>query len=204
MGKVLFDIATVGDKVEDTSLQFSSNEKLPADELVQLNVRAKELLSNLFDELTPNKHIDFCTAGELSIHQFLQYALTVTGPADVYISSWAIKEEPARVLLFLKETGKIKQLFGVFDYRIKTLDAKHFHLIEKAMSQYVLTKIHAKVVVINGQNLSICIVSSANLSNNPASKLALSAPVNKQLNFTKNGWMMFCPVKLFINHGSRS
>lgn len=188
MGKMLFNIDTIGNRVKDTSLKFSSNEKLPADELIQLSVRAKELLSNLFDELKPNRHIDFCTAGELSIHQFLQYALTVTGPADVYISSWAIKEEPARVLLFLKETGKIKQLFGVFDYRIKTLDAKHFHLIEKAMSQYALTKNHAKVVVISGQNLSICIVSSANLSNNPRIEAGFISTCKPTIEFHKK-WM---------------
>lgn len=187
MGKVLFNINDIGIE-EQESLKFSSAVNQAPDELLQLNVRAKELLSNLFDEVTFNKHIDFCTAGELSIHQFIQYALTVTGPADVFISSWAIKEDPARVLLFLKETGKIKQLFGVFDYRIKTLDAKHFHLIEKAFSKYSLTKNHAKVVVINGQNLSICIVSSANLSNNPRIECGFISTCLPTVNFHLN-WM---------------
>jgi hypothetical protein len=169
-------------------MQFSSALQNAPDELLQLSVRAKELLSNLFDELTPNKHIDFCTAGELSIHQFIQYALTVTGPADVYISSWAIKEDPARVLLFLKETGKIKKLFGVFDYRINTTDAKHFHFIKKAFTQYTLTKCHAKVVVIIGQNLSLTIVSSANLSNNPRIERGFISTCEPTINFDKQ-WM---------------
>lgn len=183
----LFDIKTVGSEPID-ALQFSSAVQNAPDELLQLSVRAKELLSNLFDELTPNKHIDFCTAGELSIHQFIQYALTVTGPAHVYISSWAIKEDPARVLLFLKDTGKIKKLFGVFDYRIKTLDAKHFHLIEKAFTQYALTKCHAKVVVIESESLSIVIVSSANLSNNPRIECGFISTIDKTVQFHK-AWM---------------
>jgi hypothetical protein len=187
MGKELFDIKNVCSDATEV-LPFSSAVQNAPDELLQLSVRAKELLSNLFDELTPNKHIDFCTAGELSIHQFLQYALTVTGPAHVYISSWAIKEDPARVLLFLKETGKIKKLFGVFDYRIKTLDAKHFHLIEKAFTKYALTKCHAKVVVIIGQNLSISIVSSANFSNNPRLEAGFISTCEPTVEFHKN-WM---------------
>jgi hypothetical protein len=185
--KPLFDINTVNSEPTE-ALQFSSAVQNAPDELLQLSVRAKELLSNLFDELTPNKHIDFCTAGELSIHQFIQYALTVTGPADVYISSWAIKEDPARVLLFLKETGKIKKLFGVFDYRIKTLDAKHFHLIEKSFNQYALTKCHAKVVVIESETLCLVIVSSANLSNNPRIECGFISTIDKTVQFHK-AWM---------------
>lgn len=187
MPKQLFNI----NEVNSSEIEIQTFDSLITDsctELLQLSCRAKDLCKNIFDELIPNKHIDFCTAGELSIHHLLQYGLTITGPADVYISTWVIKEEPARALLFLKEAGKIKQLFGIFDYRIKTLDAKHFHLIEKAMTKYELTKNHAKVVVIIGQTLSISIVSSANLSNNPRIEAGFISTCLPTVEFHKQ-WM---------------
>lgn len=185
---MLFDTKDINCKTDETTLKFDSLKSDGPDNLMQLMCKAKDLCKNLFYELSPNKHIDFCTAGELSMHHLLTYGLSVTGPADVYISSWAIKEDPARALLFLKEAGKIKQLFDVFDYRIKTLDAKHFHLIENAFTNYKLTKNHAKVIVIIGQNLSISIVSSANLSNNPRIEAGFISTCTPTVEFHKQ-WM---------------
>ncbi len=184
----LFDIKDIRSEPEASALQLQISKSSSPEELLQVSSRARDLLKLIFDELTPNKHIDFCTAGELSIHQIIQYALNLTGPADVYLSSWTIKEDPARALLFLKETGKIKQLFGVFDHRLNSDDAKHFHLIEKAFTQYVLTKNHSKVVVIIGQNLSICIVGSANLSNNPRIEAGFISTYSPTVEFHKQ-WM---------------
>lgn len=173
---------------ESDVLGFNSLKSESAHDLFQLMGKAKDLCKNLLDELTPNKHIDFCTAGELNLHHLLTYALTITGEADVYISSWAIKEEPARALLFLKESGKIKQLFGIFDYRVESTDAKHFELIKNAFSSYKLTKNHSKVIVIIGQNLSISIVSSANLSNNPRIEAGFISTCKPTIDFHKQ-WM---------------
>lgn len=161
----LFDIKSGND--DAGKLEFSLSASSGPEDLVQVNARAKELIAQIRGELKPNTHIDFCTAGELYIHHLLSYAVSELGPCDVYISSWALKEDPARILLSLKESGRIRNLYGVFDYRIKTLDAKHFHLIEAAMTKYRLTKNHAKVVIVRGEKGSMCVVSSANLSNNP-------------------------------------
>ena len=167
MTKPLFNISDIGDQDKSEKLEFSFTNYESVDDLVLISCKAKDLLKELTNKLIPKRMIEFCTAGELSLHNLLQYLLKITGPADVYISTWAMKEDPARVLLFLKETGKIKQLFGIFDYRVRSTDSKHFQLIEKAFTKFVLTKNHSKVVVITGQTLSISIISSANFSNNP-------------------------------------
>lgn len=187
MSNSLFKIDTVSESVTE-KLEAKHSKTSVAENLVQINCRAKHLLSRLFDELNPNTHIDFVTSGELSMHQIIQYAVTLTDSCDVYISSWAIKEEPARVLYFLKQTEKIKNLYGVFDYRIKTLDAKHFQLIEKAFTAYALTKNHSKVVVIESEKLSLVIVSSANLSNNPRIECGFISTIDKTVQFHK-AWM---------------
>jgi hypothetical protein len=154
----------------------------------KINSKASKILEQVKVLLGINTHIDFVTSGELSIHQFIQYFASSVPNCNVYISTWAIKEEPARVLLSLYLSGKIKKLYGVFDYRIKTLDAKHFHLIEKAFTQYVLTKNHSKVVIIESDNLNLVIVSSANLSNNPRIETGFISTVPDSVAFHKK-WM---------------
>jgi hypothetical protein len=188
MGKnSLFQVNDVS-VVKSNKLEASySTSEIPKN-IIQINSKASQLLSKLFNELNENTHIDFVTSGELSLHQIIQYAVTLTENCDVYISSWAVKEEPARVLYFLKQTEKIKNLYGVFDYRIKTLDAKHFQLIEKAFTAYALTKNHSKVIVIESDKLNLVIVSSANLSNNPRIECGFISTIDKTVQFHKQ-WM---------------
>ncbi|MES2590895.1 MAG: hypothetical protein V4608_03335 [Bacteroidota bacterium] len=159
--------------------------------LVQIRSRASDLIHNLFKEIKPANFIEFCTAGEFSMHQLLQYLLTISGPANVYMSTWTIKEDPARVLHALKKSGQIKDLYCVLDYRIRTLDAKHFDFIESIMTRYVLTKCHAKVIAIEGEKASMAVVSSANMSNNPRIEAGYIA-CNSQSMWFHKGWIMDC------------
>ena len=188
MGSSLFKIDDIGTGTAAEKLESKHSKTSTADMLVQINSKAKHLLTKIKDDLGHNTHVDFVTAGELSIHQFILYFATLFGKCNVYISSWAIKEEPARVLLSLVQDGTIQKLYGVFDYRIKTLDAKHFQLIEKAFSAYALTKNHSKVVIIESETLSLVIVSSANLSNNPRIECGFISTIDKTVQFHKE-WM---------------
>lgn len=158
-------------------------------DLVQVACKASHLIENLFKEIKPGNFIEFCTAGEFSMHQLLQYLLTISGPANVYLSTWTIKEEPARVLHALKKSGKIKNLYCVLDYRIRTQDAKHFHFIESILTGYVLTKCHAKVIAIEGVRANMAVVSSANMSNNPRIEAGYIACNSMSMNFHKD-WIM--------------
>ena len=123
------------------------------------------------------------------MHELLTYLLEQSGPADVYISTWTLKEEPARILYALKQSGAIRNLYFVFDYRIRTLDAKHFDFIEKFATGYVLTKCHAKVMVIDGERLKASVVSSANMSNNPRIECGYIMGNEHSMNFHKQ-WIM--------------
>jgi len=154
-----------------------------------IKCRATDLLLRLIGVITPGKFIEFFTAGEFSMHQLLQHLLTITGPADVYISTWTLKEEPARLLYLLKKEGKIKRLYCVFDYRIRTLDAKHFDFIEKIIDGYALTKCHAKVMAIDGELCGISVISSANMSNNPRIEAGVISCNKESMEFHK-GWIM--------------
>ncbi len=156
---------------------------------LQLRSKTCNLLDNLVGKIIPGNIIEFCTAGEFSVHQLLHYLLLQAGPSNIYLSTWTIKEEPARVLFSLKREGLIKNIYCVLDYRVRTLDAKHFDFIKKIMTDHKLTKCHAKTISIDGERLSLSIVSSANLSNNPRIETGYINCTERSMLFHK-GWIM--------------
>jgi hypothetical protein len=134
--------------------------------------------------------IDFVTAGNLSLHQIIEFLLTKYGPCmELFISTWAIKEAGARSLFKCFEKGLIGSLHGVFDYRIETVDSNAFQLIRKIFYEYALTKNHAKVVLLEYKDFYITILTSANLSNNPRIETGFVS-LSKSTFYFHKGWMM--------------
>lgn len=187
----LFDMIDIDQEIERSAenLKASAVKQERPSGLVQIRCRASELLNELFEEIKSGNFIEYCTAGEFSTHQLLRYLLKQSGPADVYISTWTMKEDPARLLHSLKQSGAIRNLYFVFDYRIRTLDAKHFDFISKIATGYVLTKCHAKVMAIDGDKMKLAVVSSANMSNNPRIEAGYINCNAKSMEFHK-GWIM--------------
>ncbi len=134
---------------------------------ISLKCKASKLIENIIGKITPGSYIEFCTEGNFSNHQLLQFILEQTGSAIVHLSSWAIKEDSARALVQLKKSGAISELYTVFDSRVKTQDAKHFDFLKSFLNGYGFTKCHAKVMVIQGKEFSVTVIGSANFSRKP-------------------------------------
>lgn len=183
---MLFDI---NEKMDNSSKLVASVNTQDNINPVHIRSKASELTKNLFKKIAPGQFTEFVTAGEFSMHNLLQHLLTISGPANVYLSTWTIKEEPARVLHHLKKSGHIKDLYAVFDYRIRTQDAKHYHFVEGLLTGHVLTKCHAKVMAIEGEKRSFSVVSSANMSNNPRIEAGYVGCSEQSMLFHK-GWIM--------------
>jgi hypothetical protein len=128
--------------------------------------KQKQTIAECFDGFQPNKTFKFFSDGAWSMHHLVQYFLEQTGPADLTICTWTLTEEPARILLNLKELGLIKSLTCLFDYRIQDRSPKSFQLIEGLADSIKLTKAHAKVAAIINDDFGVSIVGSANFSRN--------------------------------------
>lgn len=186
MTEKLFSLSAV--KTVSKNLTASSS-PINVDDTTFIKSKANQLFMQLFGKINQGNIIQYCTAGQFSTHQLIQYLISITGPANVYLSTWALKEEPARVLYYLKKTGKIKQLNCVFDYRIRTLDAKHFDFLNNLIDNYALTKNHSKTIAIEGEKMSLAVISSANMSNNPRIETGCIICTTESMQFHKN-WMM--------------
>ena len=153
--------------------------------------KASEFVKELDHLLTIEaKHIDFMTAGKLSLHHIIEIIIQKFGPCqELYLSTWAIKEAAARSLFNLVRDKKIGSLHGIFDYRVKTVDSLSFNFIQPFFHRYELTKNHSKVVLIEYADKYITILCSANMSNNPRIEAGFISTCHKTFHFHK-GWML--------------
>lgn len=123
-------------------------------------------LAELIGTLRHNEHIHIPSMGAWSMHDVLAYVLRTTGPADVWITSWTITEEPVRTLLELMRTGTIRQLKALFSERVEAMNPSA-HQLARFNLQVKLTKIHAKCIVVLNDEWGVTVGGSANFTRNP-------------------------------------
>lgn len=109
----------------------------------------------------------FYTDGEWSMHHLLTALLQITGPADVYLSTYAVSETSCRTLAQLRnDKGVIKSLSCVIDNRVDTRSANSLQLLRGISDRIILRACHAKATVIMGDQCSITVIGSANYTEN--------------------------------------
>ncbi len=128
--------------------------------------KAKETLNKVIGEIEPNIIIDYTTGGRWSAHDLRFYLLEQTGPAKVFMSTWAMSETSSRLLLTGIETGLITELNCLFDRRLPVRKPKIMQLAQNICTRISLVDCHAKVTVIQNEKWSITIKGSANDTNN--------------------------------------
>ena len=125
-----------------------------------------EQLKLAVGDIQEGECLQFMTNGAWSSHDMIEFFLRKIGCSDVFLTSWAVSEQAARRVVKLHEEGLISDLTCLFDYRIKDRKYEPVLLFEK-IGKVSLTKIHAKVIILQNSKTAITIVSSANLSKNP-------------------------------------
>lgn len=135
------------------------------DEFVRVSARAK--IEEVFPKLEQGMYIDFVSAAEWSTHELVFWVLAQTGKADLYIATWSMTENAARMLVEAKERGVIGEVRCLFDYRIKVRYPEVHDFVKGHFEQTGIDNSHAKVTVIVNDNWAIRILGSSNYTNNP-------------------------------------
>lgn len=131
-----------------------------------------EVMNNSFELkeviklIKPEANVLWVSDGKWSAHQLLMALLNITGTADVYISSYAMSETPARHLVKLRETGIIRSLFCVLDNRVDTRTAGTLQIVKSICNDYALVDTHAKVTLLQNSLWNIAVIGSANYTEN--------------------------------------
>lgn len=153
-------------------IDFASQQEAPKDQahiMVHIGASSFPISQSLHDLLSIVEFhhlVHWVTDGAWSAHELLCGLLQKTGPADIYISTYAFSEQPARIIAQLKQEGQIQSLHCAIDNRIDVRSASAHNLLKNASTQYRLLATHAKVTVIQGAERIYTIIGSANYTSN--------------------------------------
>lgn len=126
----------------------------------------RQSAADVIGPIERGKTIHYQTQGKWSTHQVLTHILNHTGPAEVYISTYTVSENPARSIVSHVLDGLITSLYCLLDYRIKTYNENAYHLLEKNSRKICLIRNHSKLMVVSNSDWSITWTGSSNLNNN--------------------------------------
>lgn len=145
--------------------ELSPVHRMEGDSLHRLGAPGKRV-ADVIGPIEPGKIIHYKTKGKWSTHQVLAYLLSVSGPAEVHLSTYTASEDPIRFIVQSLQQGLITDLHCIFDYRIRTYNAAAFQLIQANCSNIGLVKNHSKVLVVQNEKWQLTAITSSNLNNN--------------------------------------
>lgn len=146
-------------------------------------------LDEVIEQIPHYDFVHWVSHSYWSMHELLLACLQHSGPADVYISSYAFSEQPARLLADLKGRSIIRQLHCLIDSRIDTRSAGALQLIQATANSCKLVATHAKVTVIVNDQHCIAIVGSANYTTNERYEAGFVSTIAQLGNFHKT-WII--------------
>lgn len=107
------------------------------------------------------------TAGQFSMSDLIQHILICTGPADLYISTWAASSEGIKKAFEFLDNGMLRNIRFMIDTGAKQYRDDQFgKLLDKFGDCIRTTRIHAKFFVIRNDKWDIVVRTSANLNKN--------------------------------------
>lgn len=127
----------------------------------------RELLKTEFGALYFDKGCCYFSDGKWNLHDLLDYLLSLSGKADVLISSYSISETSVREFLRLKEEGCIKTLRVMLDLSVKSQKGSLLFFANNVADEIRLAANHSKIIVIEGETRCFTVLSSANFTVNP-------------------------------------
>lgn len=131
------------------------------------NAASLKQFKNRLAKLKQEHHYHFPFGGQWCIHELVTYLLSITGPADIWKSTWAISEPVVRDIMYLQEKKVIRSIRCIFDYKTVEQKSKAYHLAQTNFTQVTLTHSHAKVTVLKNEKWCITVFGSANDNRNP-------------------------------------
>ena len=146
-------------------------------------------LQELFPTLEQNRCLHYVSNGDWSTHELVMHLLELIGPAELYFTTWSLKEYPVRLFLDAMESGKITHLYALLDSRVKVRNPDVFQLAKHNFSKVRQYDCHAKVSVLINDKWVVSIVGSANMTNNPRVEACMLSTNQEVGHFHKN-WIL--------------
>lgn len=128
----------------------------------------QELLKQEFGNFSDySRGCYYFSDGKWSLHDLLEYLLSITGKSVVLISSYSIGEASVREFLRLKESGQITTLKCMLDFSVKSQKSGLLFFASNVADEIRLAANHSKLILIMGVDIQFTVITSANFTDNP-------------------------------------
>ncbi len=129
--------------------------------------KSPEKLKLLIDTLQKGKLVHFVSNGDWSMHDLIVELLKVYAPAELWFTTYALREFAVRQLLTALNKKQLVAVHILIDYKARARTPDVIQLAEMNVNRVHLTSVHAKVCVLKSPKGNITINSSANWTSNP-------------------------------------
>ena len=126
----------------------------------------KEIIKKEIGEIPVNGRQYYMADGTWSLFELIDYILDYIPPSDVTLTSFSLSEDSIRHLDYLKETGKILSLKGLFDPSLRKTKTPLLFFALEVFDLIRLVANHSKIVLFNNPKTPVVLIASANLGRN--------------------------------------
>ncbi len=136
---------------------------------LDLVVAPHEAAERIFARVKPGCRVAGLTMGQVSLIHLLRAILKQTGPADVVISAWTASMRDIETTAWLCATDQIRSLVFILDRSFPRMKPERARALVQRYgpSAILLTKTHAKFVLIRAGGWRLVLRGSMNLNTNP-------------------------------------
>ena len=131
-----------------------------------VNFREYAEIKEAISCLEPNAHIYFYSDSRWSSYQLLNHLLDLTGPADVWLTTYGISESAMRQITHRKQVNHINNLYFVFSDEVKRKKPAEIQIAISIATAYTMYPCHAKIIAIRNPTHHVLVLSSMNLNRN--------------------------------------
>lgn len=144
--------------------------------------------SAVLGKIRKGQTIHLVSAADWSAHDVIRQLIETTGPVDLWFATWSISEGGLREILRLRDSGKIKSINAIIDWRVLVRNREAVQLARAQADNIATHPCHAKVYVLKNKDWAISVVGSANLTNNPRIEASVITE-NAEIADFHTGWM---------------
>jgi len=123
--------------------------------------------------ILPDAAYPYFSEGLWSHHELFLYLLGITGPAEVWISTFSISEISIRSFASAIEENLITKMHCIFDHTVKKNKMELLYFANNIVLDAYLVANHAKLILIKNDKWQISVIGSANMTPNPRKEVGV-------------------------------
>jgi hypothetical protein len=126
-----------------------------------------ERIAQLIPIIDSNSCWHIVSDGSWSGYHLVEHMASLAAPAELWMTTWGISDPGVRSIDRMISAGHVTAVYAVVDGHTAVQHSGAAAFLDSIAARFGTLPCHAKAYILLGPELSISIISSANLTNNP-------------------------------------